>query len=380
MTKNKNYAHIFTYLPIHLFTFKNAGLLRFARNDVKDLSSYRPNDLSTNKRKESTTMKKNKNVKKTLEAVALTKRHSEGIRPKNPLHILKRFFAEYKFPFAGNCVKPAQNDGKFLVSFHPLSLPSPSGGEGRNNVKNFSSYRLIDFPTLKKKAAFTLAEVLITLGIIGIVAALTIPGLINNYKAARLRSQFLKSYSIIQQVFRNMEADEVSLDPATMSGGSVHTLFKQYLTGITDCGKGNDVSNKNFKGCYDFNDSTQGYKTMDDSGKINSKYFDDGQLILPDGSLLLIENPNTGATSTYYAWLFVDLNGYNNPPNRWGYDLFTFEFLDGELRTMGDRETTYNDLDKYCNINSTDSFNGIACAHYAKTDSDYFKRVVKAFK
>ena len=36
------------------------------------------------------------------------------------------------------------------------------------------------------KAGFTLAEVLITLGIIGVIAAITISGLINNYKADRL--------------------------------------------------------------------------------------------------------------------------------------------------------------------------------------------------
>ena len=52
---------------------------------------------------------------------------------------------------------------------------------------------------------FTLAEVLITLGIIGVVAAITIPGLINSYKAHQLRSQFLKSYSIITQVAQHMK-------------------------------------------------------------------------------------------------------------------------------------------------------------------------------
>ncbi len=44
---------------------------------------------------------------------------------------------------------------------------------------------------MKKHKAFTLAETLITLGIIGVVAAITIPGLIYNYKAHRLQSQFL---------------------------------------------------------------------------------------------------------------------------------------------------------------------------------------------
>lgn len=44
-------------------------------------------------------------------------------------------------------------------------------------------------------SGFTLAESLITLGIIGVVAAMTIPNLLTNYKTQRLHSQFLKSYS-----------------------------------------------------------------------------------------------------------------------------------------------------------------------------------------
>ena len=39
-----------------------------------------------------------------------------------------------------------------------------------------------------KKNAFTLAEVLITLGIIGIVAAITIPTLINNVQDAQYKT------------------------------------------------------------------------------------------------------------------------------------------------------------------------------------------------
>lgn len=70
----------------------------------------------------------------------------------------------------------------------------------------------LDLPQFKVRFGFSLAEVLITLGIIGVVAAMTIPTLMVNYKAHQLHSQFLKSYSTIQQVFRRMEGDEVSLD------------------------------------------------------------------------------------------------------------------------------------------------------------------------
>lgn len=53
-----------------------------------------------------------------------------------------------------------------------------------------------------KKQAFTLAEVLITLGIIGVVAAMTIPTLIANTNGAKYRSQFKKTLSTLNQAVR----------------------------------------------------------------------------------------------------------------------------------------------------------------------------------
>lgn len=51
------------------------------------------------------------------------------------------------------------------------------------------------------KRAFTLAEVLITLGIIGVVAALTIPTLMANYKKSVAKNQFKKTYSTLTNAF-----------------------------------------------------------------------------------------------------------------------------------------------------------------------------------
>ena len=47
--------------------------------------------------------------------------------------------------------------------------------------------------------AFTLAEVLITLGIIGVVAAMTLPSVINKFRAKALETGFKKSYSNISK-------------------------------------------------------------------------------------------------------------------------------------------------------------------------------------
>ena len=56
---------------------------------------------------------------------------------------------------------------------------------------------------LKSKKGFTLSEVLITLGIIGVVAAMTIPTLIANTNGAKFRSQFKKTLSTLNQAVRN---------------------------------------------------------------------------------------------------------------------------------------------------------------------------------
>src|SRR5574344_1193156 len=58
------------------------------------------------------------------------------------------------------------------------------------------------------KCAFTLAEVLITLGIIGIVAALTLPSLIENHNKKVWVTALQKFYSTQQQGFQKMLVDE----------------------------------------------------------------------------------------------------------------------------------------------------------------------------
>lgn len=220
---------------------------------------------------------------------------------------------------------------------------------------------------LTRTKAFTLAETLITLGIIGVVAAITIPNLITNYKAKQLRSQFLRAYSLTQQAFKLMEEDDVSLDPVTYVGYKFSGAFSRYFTGSTQC------ISKRVKPCYHMNENASDtYRTYNNAANFASHLFDDGQFALKDGTLFLIENPK----SSLNIFITVDINGTANKPNRAGYDLFTFQFLDGELKTMGSKGTTYIGK-QYCNEYSTSKYNGISCAHEAKENSDYFKRVLR---
>lgn len=55
--------------------------------------------------------------------------------------------------------------------------------------------------------AFTLAEVLITLGIVGIVAAITLPSLIQDYQISANINRLKNTYSILSQAVKASEAD-----------------------------------------------------------------------------------------------------------------------------------------------------------------------------
>ena len=63
------------------------------------------------------------------------------------------------------------------------------------------------FSPTKSKIAFTLAEVLITLGIIGVVAALTLPTLIQNHANKVVETRLAKFYSAINQAITLAEVD-----------------------------------------------------------------------------------------------------------------------------------------------------------------------------
>ena len=64
-----------------------------------------------------------------------------------------------------------------------------------NNVRDMKENM---FHFSRKSAAFTLAEVLITLGIIGVVAAITLPTLINETQRKQDGVKIKKFYSVMQ--------------------------------------------------------------------------------------------------------------------------------------------------------------------------------------
>lgn len=232
-----------------------------------------------------------------------------------------------------------------------------------------------------KPKAFTLAEILITLGIIGVVAAMTLPTLITSNRNKQLETALKRSYSLLSQALNMYQA--ANGEPVTSENIGEYELkpiLMKYLRYVKDCGKGTDID----KACIPnldaggdkYDDVKRTYKTF--SGKTDMYLYniDDGQFVLNDGTLIMLENsPVSGSR----ILITVDVNGYNNSPNRLGHDVFLFQLgSDGRLIPGGAEGTAYySKNDTYCSLTSTGNTNGAGCTYKALSDKDYFNNLPK---
>ena len=87
---------------------------------------------------------------------------------------------------------------------------------------------------MKKRNAFTLAEVLITLGIIGVVAAMTMPTLMNSTNGAQYKTAYKKALSVLSQaVVLNVALDDYDMSQAsdvtaTATNGTSASLYNMF--------------------------------------------------------------------------------------------------------------------------------------------------------
>ena len=257
-------------------------------------------------------------------------------------------------------------------------------------LSNFSDTVFSRFTSpfsLNRKAAFTLAEVLITLGIIGIVAALTLPVIISDVKNSQLEAGLKKAYSVLGQALNMYQAENgerIVAGDAT-NRRMIKSYLMQYIKSAKDCGFGGSDNKEGLeKACLpnnytgidgDFNGSAK-YETYNGKSSIALDYFDDGQFVTPDGMLILIENSG-GQWFGDQVFISVDVNGYNKKPNRLGQDLFMFQIdKNGTLLPMGAKDTKYYSIsDAYCSNTSTNSMNGAGCTNLALMDKNFFKKL-----
>lgn len=227
------------------------------------------------------------------------------------------------------------------------------------------------------KRGFTLAEVLITIGIIGIVAAMTLPAVVNRKQRKELEIGMQKTYSILSQALLKMQHEEGMIaSTVNYPSGTFAPVFKKYFNGGRDCG---------LNGCEsvdgDLSDvdsqASKNYLIFSKKRVAGNGYFDNGQYIMTDGMFLMIENQGEGSSVTFPILISVDVNGLHKKPNIWGYDLFTFQIdvKSGKLLPMGAPETRWRDHNTYCSTTGVNRLNGASCAYKAFTEKDYFKNL-----
>lgn len=223
---------------------------------------------------------------------------------------------------------------------------------------------------------FTLAEVLITLGIIGVVAAMTMPVLIQNNRNKELHTGLKTAYSLISQALNKMNTDKGDvIKPEDYNTVFFYDEYKKYFKILYDC----SIMTPNpsiclERGIKDENGlyTDNAYKTFNNNSAA-SHMLDDGQFVITNGMLIMIENPQEDSRKRLF--ISVDINGKKRLPNRLGHDVFTFQISErGKLLPMGVEGSEYSE-EEYCSTTSTNNLNGIACTAKALSDKNYWKNL-----
>ena len=181
----------------------------------------------------------------------------------------------------------------------------------------------------RKRIAFTLAEVLITLGIIGVVAALTLPSLIQKQQDKATVSRLEKIYSVLSQasLYAREEHGDFEdwniIDNNQASTRENFAYFEPYLKILRKC--------DNKSGCWaEQTQSLSGQKARwSDNYKMGVDYI---SITLNDGINVVYDFAEPSLNYVYgvpsyvnkpYIVFLVDVNG-NRRPNKWGRDIFAF--------------------------------------------------------
>ncbi len=177
----------------------------------------------------------------------------------------------------------------------------------------------------KRIKAFTLAEILITLGIVGVVAAMTIPSLLTNFKKRETVSKVKAAYSIFSQAVKLsiQENDE----PAGWDVSDEYTVAERYLnpymTGVQKILSQEWLDHDYYR-----------MRTLSSQGNPETNgYIDWGWIAalpaykLQNGMIFVYSNSNDR-----HKMITVDINGFA-PPNIMGIDGFSF-WIDDKTSTV----------------------------------------------
>lgn len=218
----------------------------------------------------------------------------------------------------------------------------------RERLSPFYTNKDVKFGKYIFSAAFTLAEVLITLGIIGVIAAMTIPTLLQKQQEMATVEALKKAYATVSQAYGLAVQENGSPENWSADAATILTTLSPFLKIIKNCGTS--------AGCW----PSDYYKLL--SGGPRTRYFDSDSTYakaqLADGSLLLVYFNNKDcagvrgtslALSNICSLAGVDINGFKEP-NQDGRDFFQFYITKYGVVPVGTQmeSDTYNSFATSC--------------------------------
>lgn len=221
-----------------------------------------------------------------------------------------------------------------------------------------------------KSFAFTLAEVLITLGIIGVVAAITLPTLMHEYKIRQYKTGFWRTSSLIQSALKETANDfgyDNYEDLYYICGDLSSSKINNCLTENTELFKelnADFLSKFKIMKNLSLSEVVNSLKMKDYSGKYSGHYGGFYGLTIwstpPGTGHILIDGSLISGIDFYHHGQYdglsitFDTNGPYKGPNQYGRDVFLFNV---------------GHWYKLCSEKAGGSiFNGRGCYDYAKRD------------
>lgn len=190
--------------------------------------------------------------------------------------------------------------------------------------------------------AVTLAEMLVVIGVVGIIAAMSLPMLTRNYKYYVIQQQFKKAYSVLEvsTMFTQLDMGEYVECYYTPTLEKTHCsyffqeLMKQLkTTTICETNAKGLCLDETFRGGEYVYAETQGgndYNAAKDafiascSGFTSEAFEEKAAVYVADSGFIVVPYV-TGEGNSHYPILMLDANGLKGP-NKWGYDILVFEF------------------------------------------------------
>jgi type II secretory pathway pseudopilin PulG len=173
-----------------------------------------------------------------------------------------------------------------------------------------------------KRIGFTLAEILVTLGVIGAVAAMTVPTLVQDIQDTQYKTAWKKTYTDMNQVTQRILLDNAGSIKGLFSTTTVfRDIFANYVQYTKLCSASDTVNN-----CW--HDGSN-WRYMHTSPTFAS---DNPGMVLNNGTLLRFIETNSNC-SPKCSRLTIDINGFKSP-NTIGKDIHYVDIFEGSIKPM----------------------------------------------